>query len=130
MNSQPEETAPVSVPAEPVVGWLACVAGCNFGACFSIFAGNNSIGRGKDNRIVIPGDPKISRSKHAFVVYDPEEREFFVRPSDGQGLVRLNGKCVLQPQPLSAQDTIAMGDSKFLFIPLCSKTFSWEDYMP
>lgn len=116
--------------AEPVVGWLVCVGGCNFGQCFNISAGKNSIGRSEENRIVIPDDNGISRIKHALIVYEPKKRNFYLQPGDSSGLTYLNEDYITDSQKLTAHDMIELGDSKFMFIPLCGEAFSWEDYMP
>ena len=114
---------------EPVVGWLVCVAGVHFGECFSIYAGKNSIGRNGDNRIVIPSDNSISRSKHALIVYEPKKRNFYLQPGDSSGLTYLNDDYITESHKITLRDIIELGDSKFMFIPLCCETFSWEDYM-
>ncbi len=115
--------------AEPVVGWLVCVSGCHFGECFQIYAGKNSVGRNSENRIVVPRDNSISRVKHALLVYEPKKRNFFIQPGDSSGLTYLNDEYITESCKLSARDIIELGDSKFLFVPLCGDTFSWEDYM-
>lgn len=117
-------------PADPVVGWLVCVAGYHFGECFSIFAGKNSIGRSSENRIVIADDNSISRVKHALIVYEPKKRNFYLQPGDSSGLTYLNDDYITDSHKLSAHDMIELGDSKFMFVQLCGETFSWDEYMP
>lgn len=114
---------------EPVVGWLVCVGGVNFGKCFSIYAGNNSIGRAGDNRVVIGNDQTISKSKHAFIVYEPKKRDFYLRPGESSGLTYLNGEPAVSSYKMNANDTIELGNGKFIFVPLCGENFSWEDYI-
>lgn len=114
---------------EPVVGWLVCVGGVNFGRCFSIYAGNNSVGRANDNRVVIPNDQTISKSKHAFIVYEPKKRDFYLRPGESSGLTYLNGEPAVSSYKMNANDLIELGNSKFIFVPLCKEDFSWEDYI-
>lgn len=123
------QARPCSV-AEPVVGWLVCVGGCHFGECFNICAGKNSIGRSEENRIVISDDNGISRIKHALIVYEPKKRNFYLQPGDSSGLTYLNEEYITDSQKLSLHDTIELGDSKFMFVPLCGEKFSWEDHMP
>ena len=36
-------------------------------------------------------------------------------------------EAVYVPQELSAYDTIEMGKSKFIFIPLCGENFEWSE---
>ena len=42
----------------------------------------------------------------------------------------LNEEYITESHRLAAQDIIELGDSKFLFVPLCGETFSWEEHMP
>lgn len=114
---------------EPVVGWLVCIGGCHFGECFNICAGKNSIGRSEENRIVISDDTGISRIKHALIVYEPKKRNFYLQPGDSSGLTYLNEDYITDSKKLTPNDVIELGDSKFLFVPLCGEAFSWEDYM-
>jgi hypothetical protein len=116
--------------AEPVVGWLVCVGGCHFGECFNIYAGKNSIGRNEDNRIVIPNDDTISRVKHALIIYEPRKRNFFLQPGDSSGLTYLNGDYMMEAKQLATRDMIDLGNSEFMFMPLCGEGFSWEEHMP
>jgi len=116
--------------SEPVVGWLVCVGGCHFGECFNIYAGKNSIGRSEENRIVISNDNSISRIKHALIVYEPKKRNFYLQPGDSSGLTYLNDDYITDSHKLATQDMIELGDSKFMFVPLCGETFSWEEHMP
>lgn len=116
--------------SEPVVGWLVCIGGFHFGECFNIYAGKNSIGRSEENRIAIIDDNSISRIKHAFIVYEPKKRNFYLHPGDSSGLTYLNDDYITDSHMLTPYDTIELGDSRFRFIPLCGESFSWEDYMP
>lgn len=116
--------------SEPVVGWLVCIKGPHFGECFSIFAGKNSIGRSGENRIVIENDYGISRVKHALIVYEPKKRNFYLQPGDSSGLTYLNDEYITESRKLASHDTVELGDSTFLFVPLCGESFTWEDHMP
>lgn len=114
---------------EPVVGWLVCIAGKHFGEAFDIYSGKNSIGRTCENRIVIDGDNSISRNKHAFIIYEPKKRDFYIQPGDSSGLTYLNEEYITDSRKLSAKDVVELGETKMLFVPLCSNEFSWEGYM-
>lgn len=122
-----EKSEPV-LTAEPVVGWLVCVKGSRFGESFGIYSGNNSIGRNDENRIVISMDNNISRFKHAIIVYEPKRRNFYLLPGDSSGLTYLNDDYVSESKMIKAYDMIGLGESKFMFVPLCGEAFSWEDY--
>ena len=115
--------------SEPIVGWLVCIKGIHLGDAFIIYSGKNSIGRSDDNRIVITGDNSISRSKHAFIVYEPKKRNFYLQPGDSSGLTYLNEEYITESKLLSSKDVIELGESKFIFIPLCGQDFSWEEYI-
>ena len=112
---------------DPVTGWIICTKGPHFGESFCIGAGMNSIGRDADNRIVISDDQKISREKHALITYEPKQRNFYIKPGESSGLTYLNGKYIMETKQIFAKDVIEIGDSRFLFVPLCDETFSWED---
>lgn len=117
------------VQSEPVVGWLVCTKGAHFGEAFFIYSGKNSIGRNTENRIAITEDNSISRSKHALIVYEPKKRNFFIQPGDSSGLTYLNDEYITESHMLTAKDVIELGDSSFIFVPLCGQDFSWEEYI-
>lgn len=110
----------------PVVGWLVCVEGPDMGRDYRIHAGYNTIGREAGNDICISGDQKITRVRHALVAFDSQECMFFFAPGNSVNLVRLNGKVLMVPTELHANDELTVGSSKLLFIPFCSEAFSWE----
>lgn len=114
---------------EPVVGWIVAVAGPHFGESFPIVSGQNSIGRSSANKIVISKDNSVSREKHAQLIYDPKGLNFFLRAGESSGLVYLNGECFFDVKKLSKKDVIMLGESEFVFIPLCDESFSWESYL-
>ena len=116
-------------PVDPVVGWLICIRGEHFGESFNIGAGMNSIGRNETNRIVLNRDQFVSREKHAFITYEPKHRKFYVKPGDSSGLTYLNDQYITETKPIAERDIIELGKSKFIFIPLCCDSFTWEDYI-
>lgn len=138
LKLQEEETAekpegfepPVELLEEeitPVCGWLVCVAGARVGMDYKIHDGKNFIGRGDEMDIQILGDNAINRRNHAIIVYDSKNRNFMLLPGDSEGLVYLGGDAVYLPSPVKPYDTIELGKSKFLFIPLCGTNFEWKD---
>jgi len=112
-----------------VVGWLVAISGEHLGQSFEIGAGRNSIGRNEDNNIVLNLDGKVSGSKHAYIIYEPEKRVFYLQPSDSSGLTYLNSSFCKDMKKLSNNDLIKLGDTSLLFIPLCGKSFTWEKYI-
>ena len=114
--------------AEPVCAFLIVVAGPGVGQFRGVFNGMNTVGRGKDQRVPINfGDETISRAAHAYIVYDDEDRKFFIQHSGQANLIRLNGKPVLQSLELTAGDVIRIGRSELKFMPFCGSDFDWKD---
>lgn len=122
-------TAHASAPADPVVGWLVCLKGSHFGESFVICSGKNSIGRNEGNKIVLAKENSVSREKHALIVYEPKKRNFYLQPGDGSGLTYLNDDYITEAKLMSSRDIIELGESKFMFVPLCDADFSWEEYV-
>lgn len=119
----------VQVASEPVVGWLVCVKGAHFGESFAIVSGRNAVGRDASNAIVLERDATVSRSKHAWIIFEPKKRDFFVQTGESSGLSYLNGETVMEPKSLAARDVLEFGGGKYLFVPLCDESFSWETYL-
>lgn len=110
----------------PVVGWLVCTDGPDMGHDYHIKAGINEIGREADPEvdIVIRGDNLISPRYHAEIQYDPEENVFYLIQKKNEA-VMINGVKVKRPTRLNPYDTIQLGDTSLLFVPLCSDKFQW-----
>lgn len=111
---------------EPVVGWLIAVEGSHFGEDFRLKSGRNFIGRSGSMDIALTDDPSISREKHAIILYEPKANIFLVQPGDAKELFYLNDKVVLAPTEIVAYDVLSLGNTKLLFIPLCSDKFNWD----
>ena len=112
---------------DPVVGWLVCIHGPQKGRDYRIMAERNFIGRAEDMHIQILGDNKIARRNHAIIAYDPLKRNTLILPGDSSGLAYLNTDAVYQPETLGQYDVIQLGNSKFLFMPLCGINFEWDN---
>lgn len=116
-----------SVPIiKSVCGWLVVVSGAQRGMSFNIYTGQNSIGRGRNNDIVLMRDDKVSEDKHAWLTYEPKKRRFFIRPGESSGLTYINDDTVMEPIELKAGDVIEVGDTLLRFVPLCGEDFSWD----
>lgn len=111
---------------DPVVGWLACVAGPSRGKSYTIRGGINSIGRSDRMDITITGDMKLSAENHAKLSYSERNNRFNLIPGDGRNIIYLNGEEVFAATPLKAYDLIDFGETKLLFVPLCGEHFTWE----
>lgn len=111
---------------QPVVGWLVCIKGEEFGKSYTLRNGKNFIGRGADMDVVISGDPSISRSRHACLIYEPHARVFYAQPGDSHELFYLNDRVVLNNEVLKSHDVLLLGNTELLFVPLCGKEFGWD----
>lgn len=123
---------PVGVAAQkqdafdPAVGWLVIVEGPGRGNHVPVFYGQNSMGRGGDQRIRLAfGDTRITRDAHAFLIYDDVARKYYVRDNGKANLVRLNGAPVMAPVELKDRDRISIGETVMLFVALCGENFDW-----
>lgn len=114
---------------EPVVGWLVCIGGPNIGQSFNIYAGRNSLGRSNNNKIVVGKDRSISREKHAWIIFEPKNGEFFALPGESSGLTYVNDQNIMQATKLEKWSVIEVGNTRLIFVPLCDGEFSWEKYL-
>jgi hypothetical protein len=113
---------------DPVVGWLAVVAGPGAGDYVRLGYGMNNIGRSDDQRCRLNfGDENISRQNHGSVTYDPRGRKFYLQHGGGQNLTYLNDAPVLQPVELTGGEMITLGGTTLRFVPLCGATFDYAD---
>ena len=111
---------------DPVVGWLACVAGPSKGKSYTIRGGINAIGRSERMDIMVTGDLKISAENHAKISYSEKNNRFNLLPGEGRNIVYLNNEEVFAPMPLCAYDIIDFGETRLLFVPLCGEKFTWK----
>ena len=118
-----------NVQQQPTVGWLICIKGNSKGRSFPIRSNRNFIGRAADMDISIQDDNAISRQKHAIITYVPKNRIFIAQPGESRELFYVNDNVVLDNLILTAYDKIEIGQSLFLFVPLCGDKFNWEDFM-
>lgn len=114
---------------DPPVAWLVCIKGAYLGCAFECRAGRNKIGRGFEMDINLEKDLKVTREVNALLVYEPIKKLFFIQAGLGNGLVYCNDEIVMTFTSLKAHDHIMVGDSEFVFIPLCGERFSWENYI-
>ena len=112
---------------EPVVGWLVGLNGEVAGESFEIRTGKNFIGRADNMDIVIKGDKRVSRNKHAIIIYEPKNKMFMVQPGESRELFYLNGNVVLNTEKIGTYDKLYLGETELMFIPLCGENFSWDE---
>lgn len=112
---------------EPVVGWLVCTSGSNYGKSFPLFTGKNFIGRDQSMDICLAGDVTISRQKHAIIIYEPKLRQFYAQPGEAHELFYLNNDVVLTSVKLADRDVITVGRTSLMFVPFCDERFGWDD---
>ncbi|MEW2915628.1 FHA domain-containing protein [Ruegeria sp. ANG10] len=118
------ETAQETFP----VGWLVVTAGPGRGSCVTLTEGLMQIGRNDDQAIQLDfGDTGISRSNHAVIAYDPEDRKCYLGHGGKANLVRLNGKPVLSTVALSSGDLIRISETSIRFAAFCDDGFDWRD---
>ena len=112
--------------SDPVVGWLVCVKGNNYGKSFDLHSGRNFIGRSSEMHICLKGDDSVSRARHAIITYEPRARKFFAQPGDSQQLFYVNDDVVLTSVELGNKDVISVGKSRLVFVPFCDQVYGWE----
>lgn len=112
----------------PTVGWLVCTEGPERGKDYHIKAGINEIGCEEDPEvdIAIKGDSLISRRYHAEIQYDPEDNVFYLIQKKNAA-VKVNDVNVKRPTRLNPYDMLQLGETKLLFVPLCSEKFQWPN---
>lgn len=111
---------------KPVVGWLVSIEGSTAGKDFRLCSGRNYIGRGKDMDIVLEGDNKVSRNKHAIVLFDPKSQRTLCQVGEARELFYLNNSVVTETVELKQGDVIAIGDTKLMFVPFCGELHTWN----
>ncbi len=110
------------------VGWLVITSGPGRGTSLALTEGLLQIGRNDDQALQLDfGDNGISRSNHAVIAYDAEERKCFLGHGGKANLVRLNGSPVLSTLPLTNGDMIRISETTMRFVSLCDENFDWRD---
>lgn len=121
-------TVPVGEVIEPVVGWLVAIDGKLKGKDFSIKGASATIGRGESNKIRITEDNGVSREVNCTIRYDYRRMRYRIVPNTViTNPVRLNDEEIDVPQELRAYDRIEIGNTKFVFVPLCGQQFGWGE---
>ena len=103
-----------------------CVEGPEKGRDFHLMAKINTIGRGEGNDVCVKGDKTISSHAHAKLAYDARNNNYKIIPGEGANINYLNNEPIYMPMDLHPYDQLDMGESQFLFIPLCNDQFRWD----
>ncbi len=114
---------------DPVVGWLVVVGGPGIGSYRPIFEGNNTVGRGANQRVPLNfGDELISSEEQAYIRYDLSARSFLFVPNLSKtNVVSVNDKRPTGAVELSQMDVITMGRTQLVFVPFCGAEFDWTE---
>ena len=124
----PEVEEPVAATMLFPVGLALVTEGPGRGHWFPLNSGMSSIGRGADQAVRLDfGDTTISRSSHAAIVYDAEDRSFLLGHGGKSNIVRLNGKPVISNETLKDGDEIKIGETLLRLKTLCGPDFDWSD---
>lgn len=112
--------------SNPVVGWLVSIEGSTVGKDFRLCSGRNYIGRAKDMDVVLEGDNRVSRNKHAIVLFDPKSQKTMCQAGESRELFYLNDNVVTETAELKRGDVITIGDTKLMFVPFCGDLHNWD----
>lgn len=115
-----------SLGFDPVVGWLVCIEGRSRGQDWRLLGRINTIGSSESMDVCIKGDPGISQIEHARLGYDPKNNRFRLIPAQSTNNIYLNDDVVDVPTQLAPYDVIEFGETKLLFLPLCTEHFNWK----
>ena len=105
--------------------FLVCIDGPMTGASFVFQENKAVIGRQKNYEIALFRDNSVSRSQHAIIRYDKDYLKYTIEPGEADKIVTVNGFQINQPYVLGLYDIIGIGQSRLLFIPVCSEKFAW-----
>ncbi len=112
----------------PATGWLVCIQGATKGTDYRIYQGYTYIGRDPaQNQVAIPDD-HVSSVPSVRILYEEESRKFYINETNGaRNPVYLNDKLFDGRVQLQPYDIIRLGNTRLLFVPLCTDKFAWEE---
>jgi len=126
LHSQTENISNPPLYEKPPVGWLACLSGPLTGQSYTLYDGNNYIGRGQHMTVQILGDPHILHDKHACIAYDSRNREFYLIPGYTDRHIYLESEAVYKATEIVDFCNIRIGTTDLVFRPLCCEKFAWR----
>ena len=115
--------------------FFAGIGGEDKGVDFHLNYDYTYIGRGfvsgensKEVGVKLSDQSLTRKSATACVLYEVKKHEFYVSNCLGaEKPTYLNGELVSGFNKLAAGDVIEVGNSKLLFVPLCTEKFAWEE---
>ncbi|HOB60673.1 MAG TPA: FHA domain-containing protein [Candidatus Competibacteraceae bacterium] len=111
--------------ANPVVGWLAIVAGPGRGEILPLGYGVNDIGRGAGARIRLDyGDAALASGNQAAIIYSARSRRFYLQLVAADAW--LDGQLVRETVELTGGEVLQLGQTRLRFVPLCGPAFDWH----
>ena len=113
----------------PVVGWLVCIEGPEAGRDYRVYGKRNTVGRSDRMDIPVKKDMAISSDTHVWLNYDYKHNTFRLAPGNSDNYTYVNDAPLDSAVTLKPYDLIEMGESKFVFIPLCGERFDWVNGM-
>ena len=116
------------------VGFLIVLNGSRMGKVFTLYSGENRIGRnGKGHRfeIDLSFNNKIHRALQASVIYTPQNRMFSILPNrDGEermNRIAVNGYPLDRHIILDNYSRIMVESTVMMFVAVCGNAFDWEN---
>lgn len=105
--------------------FLVCIDGPMTGASYVFQESRAIIGRQKNYEIALYRDNSVSRSPHAIINYYRDALRYTVSTGDEEKKVSVNGSFITSETDLKMYDVIGIGQTRLLFIPVCSEKFAW-----
>ncbi|MBR5416663.1 MAG: hypothetical protein IK109_01380 [Clostridiales bacterium] len=113
------------IPRVHARAFLVGIDGPMTGASYVFQESRAIIGRQKNYEIALFRDNSVSRSPHAILTYNKDALRYAVAPGDVDKKVSVNGAFITEETELKLYDVIGVGQSRLLFIPVCSEKFAW-----
>lgn len=113
------------IPRVHARAFLVGIDGPMTGASYVFQESRAIIGRQKNYEIALFRDNSVSRSPHAILTYNKDALRYAVAPGDADKKVSVNGAFISEETELKLYDVIGVGQSRLLFIPVCSEKFAW-----
>lgn len=108
------------------VGWLVCIEGSEFGKCFTLQEGSNSV-QIKENLLISPAAGSMeTKTDIARIEYLEEGRIFKMSPGRARELIYVNDDLIFKPAILHNRDIVTVGEHSMMLFVCCDEKFSWR----